>query len=522
MKRTKSKYIKVRNSKIHGKGIFAKTNIPKNTKIIEYVGRKITKKQADKLYQASSDKEESKKKQLTTYIFELNKKYDIEGNVPWNTARLINHSCEPNCESFNEQGHIWISSLKNIKKGEELNYDYGFPLEEYEDHPCRCGTKTCPGYIVPKKDRKKLKEKLKPKRVLLGLSGGVDSAVSALLLQEQGYEVIGAFIKSFSRRKTNLAGKCLWKEDIKYAKKIAKKLGIFLVTFNFEREYQDLVINPMFKSYSQGLTPNPDALCNKKVKFPLLWKQAQQFGADYIATGHYIKKTKLNNKFQIEIPKDKNKDQSYFLYDLTQSDLKHSLFPIGQAGLTKEQVRLIAKKNNFPNYNKPGTKGLCFIGKMNMKSFLQQKIKPKPGKIRDTKGNIIGKHPGMMYYTIGQRAPNTPDFQVNSNYRNKIKSKLYIIAKNSKTNTITLDSKNNSSSKSSFQLIKTNFINPIKFPIKAKVRIRHLGQLYPATITKRNRKIMIKLKSPLSDIAPGQSCVIYQKSKILGGGEIRA
>ncbi len=527
MKKTKSEYIKIKNSKIHGKGIFAKKDIPKNTKIIEYIGKKITKKQADKIYQNSLEKSEKKEKQITTYLFELNKKYDIEGNIQWNTARLINHSCNPNCEAVNENGHIWIYSIKNIKKGREISYDYGFPFEDYEDHPCKCNTEECPGYIVPKRKRKKLKEKLenqKPKTVLLGLSGGVDSAVSALLLKKQGYEVIGAFIKSFSRKNSKIKGNCLWKEDIKYAKKIAKKLNIFLIKFNFENEYLKDVIEPMFKDYKKGLTPNPDALCNKKVKFPLLWKEAQKLGADYIATGHYIKKIQNPDKsYSIKIPKDKNKDQSYFLYDLTQFDLKHSLFPIGDAELTKDEVRKIAKKNNFLNYDKPGTRGLCFIGKMNMKSFLRQKIKRKPGKIINTKKEIIGKHDGTMYYTIGERAINNENFKVNKEYRKKTKSKLYIIKKNSKKNTITLAPKGHPDSfRKKFQLKKTNFINPIKFPLnKIKVRIRHLGKLYPAKITKKNKKILVKLKKPIENIAEGQSCVIYQGSKILGGGEIK-
>jgi len=315
--------------------------------------------------------------------------------------------------------------------------------------------------------------------------------------------------------------KCLWREDIKYAKKIAKKLKIFLITLNFEREYKKLVIDPMFRDYGRGLTPNPDSLCNKKIKFPLLWKAAKQFGCDYIATGHYIKKTKSGKKYNVEIPEDKTKDQSYFLYDLTQKDLKHSLFPIGQAGLTKDEVRKIAKRHGFPNYDKLGTRGLCFIGKMDMKSFLKQKIKPKPGRILDTKENIIGKHSGLAYYTIGQKAPNNPDFQVEKEYRNKTKSKLYIINKNLKNRTITIAPKNYSAAyKSKFYIIKTNFINPVRFPIKAKVRIRHLGALHKATITKKE-KICVKLQKALPDIAPGQSCIIYQGKKILGGGEIR-
>jgi len=366
--------------------------------------------------------------------------------------------------------------------------------------------------------------KNKQPSVLIGLSGGVDSAIAAMLLQKKGYKVYGAFIKSFSKRKNKLQGKCLWKEDIKYAKKIAKLLGIFLITFNFEKEYQKQVIDPMFDSYKKGLTPNPDSLCNKKIKFPLLWKQAQKFGINFIATGHYIKKVKnKDGSFSLKIPKDKTKDQSYFLYDLTQSDLKHSLFPLGDANLTKKQVREIARKNKFPNYNKPGTRGLCFVGKTDMKSFLKQKIKSRPGKLLDPKGNIVGEHNGIMFYTIGERAGDKYGIVVDKYYRNK-HGKLYIIQKDRKKNTLTIAPEGHKAAyKKSFFITKSNFINPKpKLPLKnIKVRIRHLAQLHPATVKKQKNKLICVLNKPLQDIAPGQSCVIYQKSFLIGGGEIR-
>lgn len=372
----------------------------------------------------------------------------------------------------------------------------------------------------------KTKKKEKKKKVLVGLSGGVDSAIAALLLKQQGYEVIGAFIKSFSRRKTDLPGKCLWREDIKYAKKVAKKLGIFLITLNFEKEYMKEVIEPMFKSYSSGLTPNPDALCNKKVKFPLLWREAKKFGCDFIATGHYIKKIKNSDgTFSLKIPKDKTKDQSYFLYDLTQHDLKHSIFPIGDTNLTKKEVREIAHKNKFPNFNKPGTRGLCFVGKTDMKSFLSQKIKPKPGKLLDSKGNTIGKHDGIMFYTIGERAGDKYGIEIDKEYRHK-HGKLYITNKNLKSNTLTLAPENHPASlRKSFLIKKLNLINKKqKLSSKVNVRIRHLGKLHSAMLKKQKPNILIcTLEKPLADIAEGQSAVIYHPHTniLLGGGEIR-
>ena len=171
-------------------------------------------------------------------------------------------------------------------------------------------------------------------RVLLGLSGGVDSAVAAILLKKQGYEVIPIFLKCFSSnsKQSGLQGDCDSTKDKKDAQKVAATLNITLKTLNFEKEYMNLVISPMFKAYEKGLTPNPDSLCNKIIKFPLLWKAAKKLDCKYIATGHYIKKTlKSNATYKLKIPKDKKKDQSYFLYDLTQKDLEHTLFPIDKS-----------------------------------------------------------------------------------------------------------------------------------------------------------------------------------------------
>lgn len=164
MKKTSSPYIKVKKSSIHSKGVFAKKNIPKGTEIIEYVGDKVTKKEAEKRADIVLEKSARSKTTGAVYLFELNKKYDIDGYVPWNTARLINHSCNPNCETINIRGHIWIVALRDIKRGEELSYDYGYDFENFKDHPCKCGAKECIGYIVKKKFRAKLKKILKLKR----------------------------------------------------------------------------------------------------------------------------------------------------------------------------------------------------------------------------------------------------------------------------------------------------------------------------------------------------------------------
>lgn len=358
----------------------------------------------------------------------------------------------------------------------------------------------------------------KQKSVLIGLSGGVDSAVAALLLKQQGYKVIGAFMKCFSSSKI-LQGECNAAKDKKDAQKIAALLDIPLITLNYEKAYKKHVIDPMFASYKKGLTPNPDALCNKIIKFPLLWKEAKKHKCDYIATGHYIKRTKTKSGFQLQIPRDKTKDQSYFLYDLTQKDLGHSLFPIGEAKLTKEEVRKIAKKHRLTNWDKKGTRGLCFIGKIDMKQFLKQKIKPKPGPVLDKKGNIIGTHQGTAFYTIGERAGPRTGIKINPKYQNKTKKKLYIAEKNTKKNTLTIiPERDKTLTKKEFRIIKTNWIdkNP-KNKSKVKIRIRHLGKLHSGKI--HENKII--LNKPLPDIAEGQSAVIYKKNTMLGGGEIR-
>ena len=364
--------------------------------------------------------------------------------------------------------------------------------------------------------------KNKQKTVLLGLSGGVDSAVAALLLKKKGYKVIGAFMRNFSETKNKLTGECSWVEDKKEAQKIAAKLNIPLIILNFENEYKKYVINPMFESYKKGLTPNPDSLCNKIIKFPLLWKEAEKLGADYIATGHYIKRKKTKKGFSLQIPKDKKKDQSYFLYDLTQKDLEHTLFPIDK--YSKEQVRKIAKKSRLSNYDKKGTSGICFVGKINMKDFLKQKIKPKKGKLLNPEGKIVGEHNGIMYYTIGERIGERYGIKINKEYSNKLGKKLYIANKKIKKNELIIAPEGHPIlEKGNFYIKQINWISEKpKLPLKnIKVKIRHLGDMIPAKIQLKNKKYFCTTTRPIKGLAEGQSAVIYQKKNILGGGEIR-
>ena len=356
------------------------------------------------------------------------------------------------------------------------------------------------------------------KTVLIGLSGGVDSSVAALLLKKQGYKVIGAFMKNFSETK-NKFGQCTWIEERKFAQKIAAQLDLPFITLDFEKEYRKYVINPMYKSYAQGFTPNPDILCNKIIKFPLLWKAAKKLKADYIATGHYVRIKKTNEGFQLLTGKDKSKDQSYFMSELSQNDLEHTLFPIGN--LTKAEVRQIAKKNRFPNWNKHGTVGICFIGKVNIKPFLEKKIKHEFGNILTPKGQIIGTHPGIQYYTIGQKA--LPHFGININKpKEYAQSKLYIAEK--KGNNLIVAPDGHPLLKKREIIIKSlHLINPKeKIPkTDLKVRIRHRGQLNPGKLIKKNNHPVFIFSKPVQAIAEGQFAVLYHKNQVIGSGEIR-
>jgi len=365
---------------------------------------------------------------------------------------------------------------------------------------------------------------MKPnKTVLLALSGGVDSAVSALLLQTQGYRVIGLFMQTF-RDKINSKNPCKNKStmtDEKMAELITKKLKIKFISKNFKKDYYNKVIVPMIGDYKKGLTPNPDIVCNKLIKFPYLLKEAKKMGADYIATGHYaqIKKEKDGN-YQLLAGKDKTKDQSYFLYELTQNELSKLIFPIG--GLTKKKVREIAEKNNFPNWNKPGTTGICFLGKTNgIKSFLETKIKPNEGKILSPEGKILGTHQGIAYYTIGQRIEEHLGLKIDK--PKEFAQKRYYIAEKGKGNILIATPENHPLLlKKKIKINKPHFIAPQnKVPLILSARIRHLGQFHQGKLSKSNNRYIFTFKKPIESLAEGQSIVLYNKSKVIGGGEIR-
>ncbi|MBC7524355.1 MAG: tRNA 2-thiouridine(34) synthase MnmA, partial [Flavobacterium sp.] len=276
------------------------------------------------------------------------------------------------------------------------------------------------------------------KRVVVGLSGGVDSSVAAYLLQEQGYEVIGLFMKNWHDDSVTISNECPWLEDSNDALLVAEKLGIPFQTVDLSVQYKEKIVDYMFNEYEKGRTPNPDVLCNREIKFDVFMKIALSLGADYVATGHYCRKGKIEvdgkQMFQLLAGKDDNKDQSYFLCQLSQQQLSKSLFPIGE--LTKPEVREIAAKMELITAEKKDSQGLCFIGKVRLPDFLQQQLKAKEGLIFEvdatneiyfkpkpifknledeliynatsiaynpSMGKVVGKHQGAHYFTIGQR-----------------------------------------------------------------------------------------------------------------------
>lgn len=231
-------------------------------------------------------------------------------------------------------------------------------------------------------------------QVIVGISGGVDSAVAALLLQRQGYDVRGVFMKNWSE--DDFGGPCPWEEDQASAKAVADHLGIPLETWNFEQEYRDRVFDAMIAEYKKGRTPNPDILCNREIKFSLFLQRALQ-SAPMIATGHYAR-TKDGRLYKAL---DTDKDQSYFLSAITAKALKQTLFPLGE--LKKTDVRKIAQEAKLPNWDRPDSTGICFIGEKNMIEFLSKYIPPEPGNIVLADGTVVGRHSGLQFYTIGQR-----------------------------------------------------------------------------------------------------------------------
>lgn len=370
-----------------------------------------------------------------------------------------------------------------------------------------------------------MNSKFKKKKVVLGLSGGVDSAVSCYLLLKQGYDVIPVFMKNWDRlinhdekgtKNKNFIDGCESNQDYEMAKKIAKHFNLKLHKVEFIEQYWQKVFKYFISQYKKSLTPNPDILCNKYIKFGDFKKYAEKkFKPDFIATGHYAKLRKKNNSVYLAIPKDKTKDQTYFLAYLNQKQLKNVLFPL--ANYTKKEVRQIAKKIKLPNWDRKDSMGICFIGKRDFQQFLNNYLPNKPGIIIDIKTNkVIGKHIGTMYYTLGQNKGLHLSGQQN---------KYFVCKKNVKKNIIYVcnaKNKNKYLLSTHTQLNGFNFINPTnKKEFKnLKVRFRHLQKLIIVKSMKLVDNKWTINHAPTLSITPGQYAVIYKNQVCLGCGEI--
>lgn len=346
-------------------------------------------------------------------------------------------------------------------------------------------------------------------KVVVGLSGGVDSSVAAALLIQQGYEVTGVFMKNWSEDVGDFC--CSWTEDLEDARRVAQTLGIRFYVWNFEKEYREQVIGYFFKEYKAGRTPNPDVMCNREIKFKLFLEKALRFGADFVATGHYARVKKVGNVFKLLKGKDGNKDQTYFLYTLTQKELQHSLFPVGE--YKKPAVRILAKKFKLPTFAKKDSQGICFIGEVDIKELLQQQIKPKAGKIIDVEGNIIGTHDGMAFYTLGQRGGLNVGGQ----------GPYYVVAKNIKKNQIIVSDNPDDPLLWRKECILTDISSTYlpSFPDKMNITIRYRHAACLATVEALGKnKLKLIFVDAQRAITPGQAAVFYIKDEMVGGGVI--
>ncbi len=354
-------------------------------------------------------------------------------------------------------------------------------------------------------------------RVYVGLSGGVDSAVSAALLKQQGYDVTGVFIKAW----TPPGYICTWKEDRRSAMRAAAVLDIPFYTLDLEKEYKKDVVDYMIREYREGKTPNPDVMCNKEIKFGHFLKFALDHGVNFVATGHYsravtspeTRRGRDGVRVRLKEGKDKSKDQSYFLWTLSQDQLSHTLFPVG--GLQKEEVRKLARKFGLPQATRKDSQGLCFLGMIDMKQFLLDFIKTQKGKVLSEAGEVIGEHDGAILYTLGERHGFTIQNQ-------KTESKpMYVVGKDIKNNTITVADKasykdgytQNYASK--FNLENVNVSSEIPEDGKVECRFRYRQDKIKCTV----QKDQVVFDTPQL-IASGQSVVFYQDEICLGGAII--
>lgn len=344
-------------------------------------------------------------------------------------------------------------------------------------------------------------------RVAVGLSGGVDSAVAASLLKDQGYDVHAFYLQCWDFDTPGCGGDL----DRNDAIHVATTLGIKFKHLDFIEEYNKRVMEYFYTEYKAGRTPNPDVICNMEIKFGIFLKWALEHGFDYIATGHYVRTKQTKDCIRLISALDESKDQSYFLYRLNQEQLSHSLFPLGN--MLKEDVRVKARELGLRVYNKPDSVGICFIGEVDLQDFLQDKIETKEGDVVTKEGKKIGKHSGVWFYTIGQRH----GFEITE----YMGIPLYVIGKDVEKNQLIVGPVEMAKKKTFFVEDLHWICDSPDFPLETKVRIRNLGSFYEAKVSVFNKGILqIDSKEEIFGVAPGQSAVFYQKGCVLGGGII--
>lgn len=363
--------------------------------------------------------------------------------------------------------------------------------------------------------------KKKKQKVILGMSGGVDSSVAALLLQKQGYEVVGMFMNcgvDKARWPTTIS----WEDEEKDVRAICKKLKIKLIVRDTGEGYEVNVISKMFRDYGIGLTPNPDILCNNVGKFPLLYETMLEEKADFISTGHYARVEQKKGKARLLTGKDETRDQSYFLVGLGQKYLSKTILPLGD--LTKKEIREIAKKEGFKNWNKKGSRGICYLGKIDMKDFLKSRIPKREGDVLDTSGNIIGKHPGFQLFTIGETITEGKGVKLNKNGRKMYSSERLYVCDKRKGNILIVSRKNDKALKTRKVLVHEFKAVDSEESVRNRVfyaRIRHLGEFYRGRLFISRGKYIFRFARKVESVASGQFIVLYDKDRVVGGGEIR-
>jgi tRNA-uridine 2-sulfurtransferase len=356
-------------------------------------------------------------------------------------------------------------------------------------------------------------------KVIVGMSGGVDSSVSAFLLKQQGYQVEGLFMKNWEE--DDNSEYCAAAEDLKDAQSVADKLGIHLHTINFAAEYWDNVFEYFLDEYRSGRTPNPDIICNKEIKFKAFLEfAAEELGADYIATGHYVQRSKDSGQWQMLRGLDGNKDQSYFLYTLSHEHIGQTLFPIGH--IEKPEVRKIALEQGLVTHNKKDSTGICFIGERKFKDFLGQYLPAQPGEIETAEGQIIGRHDGLMYHTLGQRKGlligGLKDFS---------EDPWYVVDKDVARNVLIVGQGANHPRLFSKGLI-ANQLHWVDrkgpaAPMRCMVKTRYRQIDIPCVITPlADGTVKVIFDEPQKAVTPGQSAVFYADKLCLGGGIIES